>query len=511
MKKTFIVALALCASFAAQSVEVPQSAQNQESAAATAPVSQPNPSASAKKSKRNAASRRADLPLWLTKLTFAKSTPSEVRDLFAAQLQANKPPGEALPVLDRIEHDNGGDLVRVITARQVLIGDQRYDLMATFGPDALFDATLRRLVATTSTQKADLAILRGFKPGEDLLDSPVYSDLTSRLARELVGGNLPALLHLLDLDGPGSDSASNAGSIVRTTCAAVEDTRSSAEPLDWPQLQAYVMSPQRTVATLYRVDWSSPSGRSKDATTPSAQIAAKGCGVAGDGSRTVILGSQESLAKEFSDNLLTSLAAKLVLVGLAAWSLLAWPVAWIAGLGIGYLVYSNLVLATLLAAAAGLATLLTMQIVSIPRKIREREAQEKARARHLQLQREAQAAVAANRSTAARSASGRVGAAGAVASMAAAAAFAGDFEDEDDHYGRTASVAPASHQPVFEDPGSTIDRHDPWDDFDSFSVNPANGLPMVGGMGGVDVHGNSYGTSFNDFGGGSMGGGGMFD
>ncbi|MBE0471145.1 MAG: hypothetical protein IBX55_16745 [Methyloprofundus sp.] len=37
------------------------------------------------------------------------------------------------------------------------------------------------------------------------------------------------------------------------------------------------------------------------------------------------------------------------------------------------------------------------------------------------------------------------------------------------------------------------------------SVNPANGLPMMGGIGGVDVEGNPYGTdlhndTFNDFG-----------
>lgn len=28
-------------------------------------------------------------------------------------------------------------------------------------------------------------------------------------------------------------------------------------------------------------------------------------------------------------------------------------------------------------------------------------------------------------------------------------------------------------------------------------VNPANGLPMIGGMGGVDVEGNPYGTDFD--------------
>ncbi|HCE2128430.1 hypothetical protein [Vibrio parahaemolyticus] len=41
-------------------------------------------------------------------------------------------------------------------------------------------------------------------------------------------------------------------------------------------------------------------------------------------------------------------------------------------------------------------------------------------------------------------------------------------------------------------------------DHDSFSsgfndsaINPANGLPMVGGEGGVDVEGNAYGTDFS--------------
>lgn len=31
-----------------------------------------------------------------------------------------------------------------------------------------------------------------------------------------------------------------------------------------------------------------------------------------------------------------------------------------------------------------------------------------------------------------------------------------------------------------------------------FDINPANGLPMVGGMGGVDVGGNAYGTDYNN-------------
>lgn len=36
---------------------------------------------------------------------------------------------------------------------------------------------------------------------------------------------------------------------------------------------------------------------------------------------------------------------------------------------------------------------------------------------------------------------------------------------------------------------------------DEVVVNPANGLPMIGGMGGLDIEGNPYGTdsdSFND-------------
>lgn len=33
--------------------------------------------------------------------------------------------------------------------------------------------------------------------------------------------------------------------------------------------------------------------------------------------------------------------------------------------------------------------------------------------------------------------------------------------------------------------------------FDDSAINPANGLPMVGGEGGVDVEGNVYGTDFS--------------
>lgn len=32
---------------------------------------------------------------------------------------------------------------------------------------------------------------------------------------------------------------------------------------------------------------------------------------------------------------------------------------------------------------------------------------------------------------------------------------------------------------------------------DDFSVNPANGLPMIGGSGGVDIEGNPFGADFS--------------
>jgi hypothetical protein len=40
------------------------------------------------------------------------------------------------------------------------------------------------------------------------------------------------------------------------------------------------------------------------------------------------------------------------------------------------------------------------------------------------------------------------------------------------------------------------DRHDPYDDFTT--LNPATGLPMMGGIGGIDVAGNPYGFDNND-------------
>lgn len=33
---------------------------------------------------------------------------------------------------------------------------------------------------------------------------------------------------------------------------------------------------------------------------------------------------------------------------------------------------------------------------------------------------------------------------------------------------------------------------------DGCSINPANGLPMIGGCGGLDIHGNPYGCSSHD-------------
>ncbi|EPN9587276.1 hypothetical protein NUU98_19625 [Cronobacter sakazakii] len=33
---------------------------------------------------------------------------------------------------------------------------------------------------------------------------------------------------------------------------------------------------------------------------------------------------------------------------------------------------------------------------------------------------------------------------------------------------------------------------------DSFVINPASGMPMVGGISGLDIHGNSWGASFNE-------------
>jgi len=40
---------------------------------------------------------------------------------------------------------------------------------------------------------------------------------------------------------------------------------------------------------------------------------------------------------------------------------------------------------------------------------------------------------------------------------------------------------------------------DIFDDSDSSSViNPASGLPMIGGMGGLDVEGNAFGTDSHD-------------
>jgi len=48
---------------------------------------------------------------------------------------------------------------------------------------------------------------------------------------------------------------------------------------------------------------------------------------------------------------------------------------------------------------------------------------------------------------------------------------------------------------------SHIDSSPTLSDLDETAINPANGLPMIGGMGGLDIEGNTYGTdsdSFND-------------
>lgn len=38
---------------------------------------------------------------------------------------------------------------------------------------------------------------------------------------------------------------------------------------------------------------------------------------------------------------------------------------------------------------------------------------------------------------------------------------------------------------------------DPIGEIDDFSINPANGLPMIGGIGGIDVEGNLFCTDFH--------------
>lgn len=48
----------------------------------------------------------------------------------------------------------------------------------------------------------------------------------------------------------------------------------------------------------------------------------------------------------------------------------------------------------------------------------------------------------------------------------------------------------------FTDMFSTVSESSSVTDGD-FSVNPANGLPMIGGIGGVDVEGNPFGTDFS--------------
>ncbi|MHB1494486.1 MAG: hypothetical protein ACYCR3_06595 [Acidithiobacillus sp.] len=45
---------------------------------------------------------------------------------------------------------------------------------------------------------------------------------------------------------------------------------------------------------------------------------------------------------------------------------------------------------------------------------------------------------------------------------------------------------------------SSVFSDDQGGDDGACSVNPASGLPMIGGCGGVDVEGNPYGTDFSD-------------
>ena len=47
---------------------------------------------------------------------------------------------------------------------------------------------------------------------------------------------------------------------------------------------------------------------------------------------------------------------------------------------------------------------------------------------------------------------------------------------------------------LFDDNGSALGSDPFWDDN---AINPANGLPMVDGIGGVDIEGNPFGTDFS--------------
>ena len=47
--------------------------------------------------------------------------------------------------------------------------------------------------------------------------------------------------------------------------------------------------------------------------------------------------------------------------------------------------------------------------------------------------------------------------------------------------------------------GSSLDSSSVTSEMDEIAINPANGMPMVGGIGGVDIEGNPYGTDSGVF------------
>lgn len=88
----------------------------------------------------------------------------------------------------------------------------------------------------------------------------------------------------------------------------------------------------------------------------------------------------------------------------------------------------------------------------------------------------------------------------APAAASAVAATSPSVVDQDEG-SRPAWTPPEAASAAATVPGPGLDEpsHDSWPDMhETFTTNPANGLPMMGGMGGLDVHGNSFGTSFDD-------------
>lgn len=509
MFKMTIVALAVCAFNTSTAHALPLPTQAQEDVTLTELSPSPAPQASqasspARKAKRSATPRRTSSAPWLAKLKFSSSNPQEVRDLFASQVRASKGAGESPQVPDVIERDDQGNLVRTVSARQVLIGDQRYDLKATFDANVPFQATLHRLIATTSAPDnagranrslpLGLSVLRGFSPIVELPDNPRYGELVSRLAHELQGGKAADLLQLLEARGlsQGAASGPHAPSITQVACGDFAAALGkSGTPLDLKQLQAYVDTPHRLVPAFVRTSPGSPD------------VAAKDCGAAPNGTRTLIFGERASMKNEFTTSTLTSMVAGSLIAITMVFALSTWP-AWIAGLAAGFLLYSNWVMAALIAAAAGMAAAVVMMPIIIIRALVRRDQ----RARQRMLAREAakqyhQAAPTARATSIPR-------AAGAAAGVAAAVAAASTLDDDDDHYSlstsgrhqpgsssREISVDDTDHSFHSNHTIDHFDHHDHWTD--DFSVNPANGMPMVGGMGGIDIHGNTFGSNFNDF------------